>query len=392
MANDALDGLVARNITDLEAVGYWGPEQSSMYSTFIEKEKAPPEEAFARTVNAAMNPAAKQGVALSGADANELLKTATQTYDSAVRFFEANPDDPSAKAAVESAGKAVQTAQKQTGLSTEPDLIAEYSKTLGTLETLRNAQKERIPALKINGETVTEDQYDDRIVGLQVDLGTFHASPEFRANRPQITKKGKTPEEFEAAVTAANGIYFDEEGQLVTPKLFEERQKGSPFKRFRPKDAVVTPAPQTEDAPALAAGEKNMIRRMIMEGEDLTNTRFSPEVVASVQGEMEDEQVERALRRLYAGNSWASMVGLRNPNIKDQDMSGVLGRTNDPEAAKFLSGINPEIVTRVYEKTGRLQGPNAKGFKNSDGTWSKKVDPPEEVLFRIRQLASARPK
>ncbi len=86
------------------------------------------------------------------------------------------------------------------------------------------------------------------------------------------------------------------------------------------------------------------------------------------------------------------MVGFRNPNIKDQDMSGVLGRTEDPEAAEFLSKVDPEIVTRVYEKSSRLQGPNAQRFKNSDGTWSKKVDPPEEVLFRIRQLASRRSK
>jgi hypothetical protein len=73
-------------------------------------------------------------------------------------------------------------------------------------------------------------------------------------------------------------------------------------------------------------------------------------------------------------------------------MSGVLGRTEDPEAAKFLSEIDPEVVKQVYEKADRLQGFSARGLKNEDGTWSQKVDTPDKVLSRIRALASKRGK
>jgi len=393
MANDALDGLVARNITDLEKIGYWGPEQSLTYTTIKKEEEAPSEEAFLRTVNAAMNPAAKQGVAVSAADANKALEVATQNYESTVRFADANPDDPKAKAAVVSAGRAVEAAREKAGLSSKPDMFADYSNISLNAAILRNAQRDNIPAIIIDNETVTEDMYDDALLGLQARLGTYEATPEFIEGRPQL-KLGDfgSKEEWQTAVREAGGVYRDEKGQLVTPQRFANQGKKDSFKRFRTNDAPSVVNTPVADAPSLPRAEENMIRRMIEKDEDLTDTRFNPEVVESVRSKMDDEQVERALRKLYAGNSWASMVGLRNPNIKDRDMSGVLGRTNDPEAAEFLSKVDPDIVSRVYERTGRLQGQNAQSFKNSDGTWSKKVDPPEEVLFRIRQLASTRGK
>jgi len=393
MANDALDGLVARNITDLEKVGYWGPEQSLLYSTIKEKEEAPAEEAFYRTINAMQNPASSQGPSISSADANKALEVATQNYESTVRFADANPDDPKAKAAVVSANKAVEVAREKAGLSSKPDMFADYQSISRNTAILRNAQNNNRPSIIIDDEVITEDMYDDRLLGLQARLGTYESTPDFIESRPQLKLDDfESKEAWQTAVREAGGVYRDEEGRLVTPQLFADQAKKDSFKRFRTNNTPATGNPPEGNAPSLARGEENMIRSMIEKGEDLTNTRFTPEVVESVRSKMDDEQVERALRKLYAGNSWMSMVSLRNPSIPDEDMSGVLGRTNDPEAAEFLSKVDPEIVTRVYEKTGRLQGPNAKGFKNSDGTWSKKVDPPEEVLFRVRQLASTRGK
>ncbi len=277
MANDSLDGLVARNITDLEGVGYWGPEQSAMYSTFIEKEKAPPEEAFARTVNAKLNPDEQRGVAVSSADANEMFKTATQKYDTAVRYAEMNPEDPKARAAVESARKVVEATQKQAGLSTELDMFTDYQSILRNATILRNAQKDNIPSIIIDGETLTEDTYDAALSGIQAKLGTYEATPEFVEGRPQLKKNDfNTKEEWQAAVREAGGIYRDEEGRLITPQRFADQAKKDSFKRFRTNDAPATVDPPEENAPSLTRAEENMIRRMIEKGEDITNTKFAP--------------------------------------------------------------------------------------------------------------------
>ena len=256
-----------------------------------------------------------------------------------------------------------------------------------------NAQRDRLPAIIIDGKTVTENQYDAVIPEYQAKLGTYEASPAFLEAVPVIDKNTfKDQKAFIKAVQAAGQIYRDSSGRLVTPQRFEEEEKKARFKTFKAQQNEVVPSPEADKPKEIPVGEKNMIRYAIEKGDDLTNTRFTPEMIATVREEMNEEQIEGALRSLYAGNSWASKVGLRNPTIKDEDMSGMLGRTDDPEAAKFLSDIDPETVKRVYEKADRLQGFSARAYKNSDGAWSPKVDTPDMVLSRIRKLASQRGK
>lgn len=261
-----------------------------------------------------------------------------------------------------------------------------------------NAQRERIPSIIIDGKTITENEYDNVIPTYQAQLGTYEASPDFRNAVPQIDETSfNDPEQFKVAIQEAGGIYRDKSGRLVTPQRFEEEQKKARFTTFKPKENEPAPVAAPEagaTVDGLSRAQNNMIRRMIQEGKDSTNTNFkpTPEMIASVREEMNEEQIESALRSLYAGNSWASQIGLRNPTIKDEDLSGVLGRTDDPEAAKFLSEIDPEVVKRVYEKADRLQGFSARGLRSEDGTWSQKVDTPDKVLSRIRALASKRGK
>lgn len=392
---DAVGVKVAQNITALESAGVWGPTESTMYRSLIEDEKAPPEEALARTFNAKLNPPTQnQGNSVANPAAREALENAAGVLATTQKVYEMNPEDPDARRAYSGAWQDYKAIQKEAGLSSEPNLMEDYRETRKKLDTLRNAQTERIPAIIVDGQTVTEDQYDQAILGLQAQLGTFEASPDFRNAVPQIDETSfDDPEKFKAAIQEAGGIYRDKSGRLVTPQRFEEEQKKARFTTFKPKENEPTPevAPTSQSAD-IPVGVKNMIRRMIQEGQDLTNTRFSPETISAVREEMNEEQIESALRSLYAGNSWASQIGLRNPMIKDEDLSGVLGRTDDAEAAKFLSEIDPEMVKRVYEKADRLQGFSARGLKSEDGTWSQKVDTPEKVLSRIRALASKRGK
>lgn len=394
MALGAINSDIEANVSRLQEAGVFGDPELNYYRSLTEDKELPREEALFRTFQFKMNPPrqSESGVAINE-QTNKALETAAKVYETAQRFSEANPEDVGAAAAAKDAYRNVQTLQKQAGISTEPDLMGEYLQTRTGLETLVNAQQDRIPAIKINGQTLTEDQYDKAITEFQTQLGTLEASPDFRNAVPVIDEKSfKTPEDFKAAVEKSGRIYRDSSGRLVTPQRFGEEQKKARFNIFKPKPNEVSPAPEVEKPEGIPVGEKNMIRYAIEKGEDLTNTRFSPEMIAAVREEMNEEQIEGALRSLYAGNSWASKVGLRNPTIKDEDMSGILGRTDDAEAAKFLSDLDPETVKRVYEKADRLQGFSARAFKNEDGTWSQKVDSPDMVLSRIRKLASQRGK
>lgn len=394
MALGAINSDIEANVSNLQEAGVFGEPELNYYRSLTEDKELPREEALFRTFQFKMSPKEQtQGGVVLNEQNNKAMDLATKNYESAVRFAEANPEDVAAQAAVKDAAKVVRTLQQSSGISTEPDLIGEYRQTRKTVESLMNAQRERIPAIIVDGKTVSENEYDDAIAGYQARLGTYEASPDFRNAVPVIDiKTFKNPSEFTAAVQAAGGVYRDSSGRLVTPQRFEEEQKKERFKTFKPPANEVAPATEADKPKEISVGEKNMIRYAIEKGEDLTNTRFSPEMIATVREEMNEEQIEGALRSLYAGNSWASKVGLRNPTIKDEDMSGMLGRTDDPEAAKFLSGIDPETVKRVYEKADRLQGFSARAYKNEDGTWSQKVDTPDMVLSRIRKLASQRGK
>ena len=396
MQQDTVDQLAATRINDLVASGLINSQDAGLIMKRADESKGLTyEESLRGFLFDRMNPqqqGSQRGMVLDE-QTNKALESATKIYDSAIRFAEANPENASALAAVESASKNVQALQKQAGISTEPDLLGDYRQRRKGLETLLNAQRERIPAIIVDGQTLTEDQYDTAITGFQAQLGTLEASPDFRNAVTQIDETSfDDPEKFKAAIQEAGGIYRDKSGRLVTPQRFEEEQKKARFTTFKPKPDEPVPTAQAEQSADIPGGERNMIRRMIQDGEDLTNTRFSPESISAVREEMNEEQIESALRGLYAGNSWANQLGFRNPTIKDEDMSGVLGRTEDPEAAKFLSEIDPEVVKRVYEKTDRLQGFSARGLKNEDGSWSPKVDTPEKVLSRIRALASKRGK
>ena len=395
MALGAINSDIEANVSNLQEAGVFGDQELNYYRTLTTEDKElPREEALFRTFQFKMSPKEQtQGGFVVNEQTSKVLDNATKVYDSAVRFAEANPENPAAVAAVESASKAVQAAQKQTGISTDPDLIGEYRQTRNTVDTLMNAQRDRIPEIIIDGKTITENQYDAVIPEYQAKLGTYEASPAFLEAVPVIDKNTfKDQKAFIKAVQAAGQIYRDSSGRLVTPQRFEEEEKKARFKTFKAQQNEVVPSPEADKPKEIPVGEKNMIRYAIEKGDDLTNTRFTPEMIATVREEMNEEQIEGALRSLYAGNSWASKVGLRNPTIKDEDMSGMLGRTDDPEASKFLSGIDPETVKRVYEKADRLQGFSARAYKNSDGTWSPKVDTPDMVLSRIRKLASQRGK
>ena len=396
MALGAINSDIEANVSNLQEAGVFGDQELNYYRTLTTEDKElPREEALFRTFQFKMSPQKQQsqGGIVANEQTGKMLDNATKIYDSAVRFAEANPENPAAVAAVESASKAVQAAQKQTGISPDRDLMGEYKDVRRNVETLYNAQTDNIPAIIIDGQEIGAENYDEAIKGFQARLGTYEASPDFRNAVPVIDEnKFKDPKDFIAAVQAADQVYRDSSGRLVTPQRFEEEEKKARFKTFKAQQNEVVPPPEADRPKGIPVGEKNMIRYAIEKGDDLTNTRFTPEMIATVREEMNEEQIEGALRSLYAGNSWASKVGLRNPTIKDEDMSGMLGRTDDPEAANFLSGIDPETVKRVYEKADRLQGVSARAYKNSDGSWSSKIDTPDMVLSRIRKLASKRGK
>lgn len=395
MQQDSVDQLAATRINDLVASGLINSQDAGLIMKRADESKGLTyEESLRGFLFDRMNPQQQSEASVSvDPETAEALKVAVDVYKTAESAAELRADDPAARRAADDAYRTVQNVKKKAGLSSEPNLMEDYKVTRKKLDTLRNAQTDRIPSIIIDGQTVTEDQYDQAMLGFQAQLGTLEASPDFRNAVPVVDEKNfKTPEEYKAAIQEAGGIYRDSSGRLITPQRFEEEQKKARFTTFKPKPDEPVPTTQAEQSPAIPAGERNMIRRMIQEGEDLTNTRFSPEAISAVREEMNEEQIEGALRSLYSGNSWANRIGLRNPTIKDEDMSGVLGRTDDLEAAKFLSEIDPETVKRVYEKTDRLQGFSARGLKNEDGTWSQKVDTPEKVLSRIRALASKRGK
>jgi hypothetical protein len=395
-ALDALEGKAARNITKLEEAGLWGSAESATYRSLIEEEKSTPEEALLRTFNAKMNPQVQaQGSGAVSDDALVRLKSASEVMAVTQKSLDIAPDDPEARRAHAGAVANYNRVQKEAGLSSGPDLMEAYRETNRNLSIIKNARDSEVPSIILDGEVVTNDAYDQAALVLQSQLGTYESSPDFLEQVPVLDEtKFKTKEEWNSAIKKSGGVYRDAKGRLVTPERFAEEEKKARFTQFKADAAAPTPVVTAEGEAdsGIGRGEKTMIRRMIEDGQDLSKTRFSPEDVASVRQELNDGQIENALRSLYAGNSWASAVGLRNPMIKDEDLSGVVGRTDDPDAAKFLSEIDPETVKRVYEKTGRLQGLSAGGLKNSDGTWSEKVDSPDKVLSRIRALASTRVK
>lgn len=395
-ALDALEGKAARNITKLEEAGLWGSAESATYRSLIEEEKSTPEEALLRTFNAKMNPQVQaQGSGAVSDDALVRLKSASEVMAVTQKSLDIAPDDPEARRAHAGAVANYNRVQKEAGLSSGPDLMEAYRETNRNLSIIKNARDSEVPSIILDGEVVTNDAYDQAALVLQSQLGTYESSPDFLDQVPTLDEtKFKTKEEWNSAIKKAGGVYRDAKGRLVTPERFAEEEKKARFAQFKADPAEATPVVTAEGEvdSGIGRGEKTMIRRMIEDGQDLSKTRFSPEEVASVRQELNDGQIENALRSLYAGNSWASAVGLRNPMIKDEDLSGVVGRTDDPDAAKFLSEIDPETIKRVYEKTGRLQGLSAGGLKNSDGTWSEKVDSPDKVLSRIRALASTRVK
>jgi hypothetical protein len=347
-----------------------------------------------------MNPQQQQAEAGVSVDPQtaEALKVAVDVYKATESAVELRPDDPAARRAAEDAYKTVQNVKRKAGLSVDPNPVEDYKKVLRDVKFLQNAQNDDSPRVTLNDQVIEGDNYGDALLGLQTQLGTIMASPEFREKLPVIDKATfEDPKDYQAAIREAGQLYLDEKGQVVTPDIFTEKEKKARFTTFKPAENEVTPAAAPEarsTVDGLSRAQNNMIRRMIQEGKDSTNTNFkpTPEMISSVREEMNEEQIENALRSLYAGNSWASQVGLRNPMVKAEDLSGVLGRTEDPEAAKFLSEIDPEMIKRVYEKADRLQGFSARGLKNEDGSWSPKVDTPEKVLSRIRALASKRGK
>lgn len=397
-ALDALEGKAARNITKLEEAGLWSSAESATYRSLIEEEKSTPEEALMRTFNAKMNPPAQaQGSGNVSDDALVRLKGAAEVMAVTQKSLDIAPDDPEARRAHAGAVANYNRVGKEAGLSSGPDLMEAYRETNRNLSIIKNARTSEVPSIILDGQVVTNDGYDQAALVLQSQLGTYESSPDFLEQVPTLDEtKFKTTDEWTSAIKAAGGIYRDPKGRLVTPERFAKEEEKARFTQFKSAAAApATTAPVAEQSEGgLSRADNNLIRRMIQEGRDSTNTNFkpTPEMISTVQGEMNDEQIESALRSLYAGNSWASAVGLRNPMIKDADLSGVVGRTDDPDAAKFLSGIDPETVKRVYEKTGRLQGLSAGGLKKSDGTWSEKVDSPDKVLSRIRALASTQVK
>ena len=394
---EQVDQLAATRINDLVASGVINSQEADLIQGRADESKGLTyEESLRRFLFDRMNPQQQQAEAGVSVDpqTSEALKVAVDVYKAAESAAELRPDDPSARRAAEDAYRTVQNVKRKAGLSVDANPVEDYKKVLRDVKFLQNAQNDDLPRVTLNDQVIEGDNYGDALLGLQTQLGTIMASPEFREKLPVIDKTSfENPEDFQKAVRDAGQLYLDENGQVVTPDTFTGKEKKARFTTFKPRENEPTPdAAPTEQQADIPVGEKNMIRRMIQEGQDLTNTRFSPETISAVREEMNEEQIESALRSLYAGNSWASQIGLRNPMIKDEDLSGVLGRTDDPEAAKFLSEIDPEVVKRVYEKADRLQGFSARGLKSEDGTWSQKVDTPDKVLSRIRALASKRGK
>jgi hypothetical protein len=390
MDNESLNGLVARGITDLESVGYWGPEQSTMYTALLEKEKAPAEEAFARTIQAKLNPAPSgQQEAMPAGNPKEALERVTK----AQALVRENPEDPRTKAIYEAE---LANYERASGVKT-PTPVDGLIGLQRNLDIINNAQRLNLPSIDIGGQTLTKGEFETQKTALLAQANTLIASPEFQEALPLIDKykfedsdKGK--EDFEQAVLASGGFYRTAEGSIVTPfNRYSAQTKESKFNLLGDKGTKENPLPDTEDTPdilsTLARGERTMIESAINRGEDLSGSRFSPEVIEAVQKDMNESRVESALKSLYAGGSWMQAVGLDNPTIKKEDRSGTLGRTDNIEAAKFLDTLDPKLVTKVYEKANRFASSE---FRNSDGTWSDKVDSPEKVLTRIRELANRR--
>jgi hypothetical protein len=399
MQQDSVDQLAATRINDLVASGLINSQDAGLIMKRADESKGLTyEESLRGFLFDRMNPQQQTEAGVSvDPETAEALKVAVDVYKTAESAAELRADDPAARRAADDAYRTVQNVKKKAGLSVEVNPVEDYKTVLRDVKFLQNAQNDDTPRVTLNDQVIEEGSYGDALLGLQTKLGTIMASPEFREKLPVIDRRTfETPEDYQAAIRKAGQLYLDENGQVMTPDIFAEKEKKARFTTFKPKENEPVPSTPMAEQPAnnLSRANKNLIRRMIQEGKDSTNTNFkpTPEMIASVREEMNEEQIESALRSLYAGNSWANKIGFRNPTIKDEDMSGVLGRTEDPEAAKFLSEIDPEVVKQVYEKADRLQGFSARGLKNEDGTWSQKVDTPDKVLSRIRALASKRGK
>jgi hypothetical protein len=387
---DALDSLVARGITDLEGVGYWGPEQSAVYSNLREKEGAPAEEAFARTIQAKLNPAPSgQQEAVPVGNPKEALERVTK----AQALMKEAPDDPRTKAIYEAE---LSNYERSSGVKA-PTPVDELVGLKRNLDVIENAKRLNLPNIDVGGQSVSKGEYETAKTAISAQVNTLIASPNFQEALPVIDRykfadsdEGKTA--FEQAVLESGGFYKTPEGSIITPfKRYTSQDDEKKYNLLGDKGTKENPLPDKDDSPdilsTLARGERNMIESAINRGEDLSGSRFSPEVIEAVQKDMNESRVESALRSLYAGGSWMQAVGLDNPTIKKEDRSGTLGRTDNIEAAKFLDTLDPKLVTKVYEKANRFASSE---FRNSDGTWSDKVDSPEKVLTRIRELANRR--
>lgn len=383
---DKIDMEVETAISRLDSLNEWDPTSRSLYKSAITEEGAPKIEAFSRIINSRLKtPQGQSGVAgQTNTERAELSKGLQTRLDSLVKAAELRPDDQNIRQEI-----GVVTSQMASLTSDEERTAAQLGNLFqrtNELRSLRNAKKQGAPII-FRGQPLPPDQFDDTIAAVGTEVNTYLASPDVLSALPTIKKEDfpDNPAGYEAAIQKTGGIYKDEGGNLVTADIFEAQEKEERFRRFT-KDRAVKDEPATQSE--IPTGDRLVIRRMIEAGKDLANTRFSEDTIKRVREEMEDEQVLSALNSLYADNSWAGKIGMVAPTVDRNNMSGIRGRTDDVEAAKFLSTLPPEVVTRVYERSNRLQGSSASGFKNEDGTWSNKVDPPEEVLFRVRSIAA----
>lgn len=383
-----IDTEVETAISRLQSLNEWDAAAQSSYETATAKGGTPKVEAFYRIIDSRLkNPQqqAQGGVAgLTDTQKAEFSKSLQTRLDSLVKAAELRPEDQNIRQEI-----GVVTSQMASLTSDEEKkgaLLGDLFNKANELRSLRNAKTQQAPII-FRGQLLPADKFDDTIATVGAEVNTYLSSPDVLAALPTIKKQDfpNGPADYEAAIQKARGIYKDENGKLVTSDIFEAQDKKERFRRFT-KDRGVKDEPVKNAT--LPTGDKFVIRRAIELDQDLSNSRFSDEAIKSVREEMEDEEVLSALNSMYADNSWAGKLGMVAPTVDRNNMSGIRGRTEDVEAAKFLSTFPPEVVTRVYEKSNRLQGSSASAYKNKDGTWSQKVDPPEEVLYRIRSIAA----
>lgn len=388
-----IDMEVETAISRLQSLNEWDAGAQSMFENATAKGGTPKVEAFYRIIDSRLKtPQGQSGVAgQTNTERAELSKGLQTRLDSLVKAAELRPDDPNIQQEI-----GVVTSQLAS-LTSEDEkkgaLLSDLYNRTNELRSLRNAKKQGAPII-FRGQLLPVEDFDSTIETVGAEVNTYLSSPDVIDALPTIKMADYPNSEdnsaaWEEAVRKAGGIYKDENGDVKTADIFEAQEKAERFRRFT-KERVAKDE-QTEQ-PSIPTGDKLVIRRMIEQNKDLSNTRFSEETINRVREEMEDEEVLSALNSLYADNSWVGKLGMVAPTVDRNNMSGIRGRTENIEAATFLNTLPPEVVTRVYENANRLQGSSASAYKNEDGTWSKKVDPPEEVLYRVRSIAAKRRK